>query len=200
MKLWDIIFKVIILIMGVIVIAFNAQLYIYCKQQRVELNSIKDKQDVEAEFNSNKFKYHEDQIDRLNKDLESLRGQVKEQKDALLQEADKRQQLESEGKNVQASLVDVKAEADAIKQDMKGWQKDYVGVLAQLDKGIDNVQGQIKALHNSLNSLNIPDLNQKIDSLQLEVQKIAHPPANDPINTPPDSEKKIEREHPQSSN
>ena len=207
MKLWENIFRVIILIMGIVVIVYNAQLFIYCKEQRTQLSSIRDKQDIEAEFNSNKFKYQQDQIERISKDLEDARQQIKgqkdalsgqkdalaDQKDSLLQEIQKRQQVENEAKGLQTSLVDIKAEADAIKQDMKGWQKDYVGVLAQLDKGIDNIQEQIKGLHDNLNSYNIPDLNQKISSLQSQVDKIAQSPAVTSISPAP--EQKIEHEH-----
>ena len=53
-------------------------------------------------------------------------------------------------------MIDIKAEADAIKQDMQGWQRDYVGVLAELSKGVENIQVQIKGLRESVNSLSSP--------------------------------------------
>jgi len=199
MKLWDYIFKAAVLIIGVIVITFNVQLYIACKHQRDQLDSIKDKQDVEAEFNSNKFKYQQDQTESLKKELENARQQIQgqkealaDQRDSLLQETQKRQQVENESKSVQTSLVDIKAEADAIKEDMKGWQKDYVVVLAQLEKGVNGIQDQIKGLHDNLNSLNIPALDQKINTLQAEVEKISPPPAPSDSSVP---EKKTEHEH-----
>ncbi len=128
MKPWANIFKVIILIIGIIVVAFNAQLYILCKQQKAE-----------AQVNSNKFKYQQDQIERLSKDLEDARQQIKNQNDVLADQKD-------ESKGVQTSLVDIKAEADAIKQEVKGWQKDYVSVLAELKKKMDDSQENVNFL------------------------------------------------------
>lgn len=153
MKLWVNIFRGIVLIIGIIVIAFNAQLYLLCKQQSIELNSTKGQQDVESEFNSNKFKYQQDQIDRISKDIGDARQQIKDLKDA--------------GKSIQTSLVDIKAEADAIKQETKGWQKDYVSVLAQLDKKMDDSQDETKRLED------------RLDSLKADIAKIAQVKAKD---------------------
>jgi chromosome segregation ATPase len=204
MKIWDIIFRVIILIIGVIVIGFNVLLYNFCKQQKEGLNSVRDKQEVESEFNNNKFKYQQDQIERISKDLDDVRQQIKDQndsianqKDALLQEAEKRQQIESENKSIQISLVDIKAETDAIKQDIKGWQKDYVSVLAELEKKMDNSQGEIKSVEDNLVSLNIPELKENIKSLKADVEKITTPaPGNDIIATAPAPDKQIDRSQP----
>ena len=216
MKLWDIVFRVIILIMGVIVIAFNGELYIYCKQERVELNSVKDKQDVEAEFNSNKFRYQEDQIERLSKSLEDARRQIDDQKDALadqkdtlaaqkealasqkdslLQEVEKRQELDNENKGLQTSLTDIRAEGDALKQESKEWQRDYVAVLARLGKKMDNSEEEMKSLENNLMALNIPELKAQIKSLKADLEKISHPPDNNLPGALPDPDKKIEYEN-----
>ena len=65
------------------IIAFNVQLYNLFEQQKSTLSAIKDKQDVEAEFNSNKFKYQADQIERVSKDLEDAKEQIQDQSDAL---------------------------------------------------------------------------------------------------------------------
>ena len=98
-------------------------------------------------------------MDRMSKDLEDARQQIKEQKDALAeqkealaQETEKRQQMETGSKDAQMSLVDLKAEADAIKQQTKGWQQDYASVLAQLTKKMDNFQDQVRAVETQLNS------------------------------------------------
>jgi septation ring formation regulator EzrA len=119
----------------------------------METDTISKQQQIESQINSNKFKYQRDQIERLSKDLEDARQQIKgqkgalsDQKDALLQEAEKRQQVENTGKSIQISLVDIKAEADAIKQDIKGWQKDYVSVLAEFAQKMDDVQKNINSL------------------------------------------------------
>ena len=182
MKLWDNILKGVILAIGLGLIVFNVLLYNIYEQQKTTLNSVKDKLDVEAEFNSNKFKYQSDQIERLSKGIESAQQQIKSQnddlaaqKDALLQEAEKRQQMESESKGIQNALVDIKAEADAIKQDMKGWQKDYVSVLAQLDKKMDDSQVETKSIETNLVALNIPELKENIKSLKVDIDKITHP-------------------------
>ena len=161
MKLWANIFKVILLVIGIVVIAFNAQLYNFCKQQKAQLNSIKDRQDVEAEFNTNKFKYQADQIERLSKDLEDARQQIKDQREG--------------SRDIQTSLIDIKAEADAIKQDMKGWQKDYVSVLAELEKKTDDSRAETKVFENNLMALNIPELKDNINSLKALIEKMNHP-------------------------
>jgi uncharacterized protein HemX len=133
------IFRGTILIIGIIVIAFNARLYILCKQQKNKINKMSDQQKAELQVSSNKFKYQQDQIERIGKDLEDARQQIKDQKDAL---ADQKEAF----KNIQTSLVDIKAEADAIKEGMKGWQKDYVSVLGELEKKMDDLRVEIKSL------------------------------------------------------
>ncbi len=139
MKQWINIFRVIILIIGIIVLSFDVLLYNFYEQQRTALNSMRDQQEVESEFNSNKFKYQQDQIDRISKDLEDADQQIKGQNGALSDQKD-------ESKSIQTSLVDIKAEADAIKQDMKEWQKDYASVLAQFEKKMDDSQVNINSL------------------------------------------------------
>ena len=166
MKSWETFFRVVILIILVTGIAFNVLLYNFCEKQKSELGAIKEKQDVEAEFNSNKFKFQQDQIDRVSKDLDLARQQIKSQSDAL---ADQR----GESRNVQTSLVDIKAESDAIKQDMKGWQKDYVSILAQLEKKMDDSQDEIKGFENNLNGLDIPALKASINSLKADIEKVS---------------------------
>ena len=200
MKLWDNILKGVILVIGFTVIAFNVLLYSVYEQQKAKLSAMRDKLDVEAEFNSNKFKYQSDQIERLSKGIESAQQQIKSQnddlaaqKDALLQEAEKRQQMESESKGIQNALVDIKAEADAIKQDMKGWQKDYVSVLAQLDKKMDDSQVETKSIETNLVALNIPELKENIDSLKADIEKITPPVNNALLGPPAASVKKVER-------
>jgi len=195
-------FKFIILFIGLLVIAFNAQLYNVFEQQKNEINTMNDLQKTDEQVNSNKFKYQQDQIERLGKDLEDAQQQIKDQKDALLQEAEKRQQVESQSKSIQTSLVDIKAEADAIKQDMKGWQKDYVTVLAELEKKMDSSQDELKHFEDNLNSLNIPELKENINSLKAEIEQMTHPPDNGlPVASSSSApEKKIDRTEIQSSN
>ena|GEM_PF-3308768 len=137
--LWLNIFSGIILVIGIIVIAFNAELYIFCKKQKVELNSLRDRLDVESEFNGNKFKYQQQQIEGIRSDLDDAQQQIKNQDD--------------ESKGIQTSLVDIEAEADAIKQDMKEWQKDYASVLAQIEKKMDDSQDEMKSIQESIDSL-----------------------------------------------
>ena len=103
----------------------------------------------------------------------------------MLQEVEKRQQNENDGKNIQTSLVDIKAETDAIKQDMKGWQKDYVSVLAVLEKKMDNAQYEIKSFETNLTALNIPELKENINSLKADIEKINHPADNSVSDTVP---------------
>ncbi len=186
--------------------AFNVLLYNFCEKQKAEIDAISKQFQIESKVNGNQFKYQQDQIERLSQDLADALQQVKAQKDvaaelkdvvtaqkdALLQEIGKRQQIENESKSIQTSLVDIKAEADAIKQDMKGWQKDYVSVLAQLDKKMDDSQGQIKSFGDYLAGLNIPELKESIKSLKTDIENISHPPDNDVANTLSSPGKKIE--------
>ena len=147
--LWANIFRGIILIIGLAVIAFNAELYILCKQQKAEMASVRDKLDVESEFNSNKFKYQQQQIEAIRSDLDDAQQQIANQR--------------NESKGVQSSLVDIKAEADALKEHTKQWQRDYAAVLAQIEKRIDDSQEDLKSAQES------------IDSLRSDIKKI--PPA-----------------------
>ena len=62
------------------------------------------------------------------------------------------------------------------KQDMKGWQKDYVSVLADLEKKIDDSQDEIR---------NLAELKESINSLKTDIEKMTHPPDNSVPDTPP---------------
>jgi len=186
-KEWVNIFRVIISLIGIIVIAFDAELYILCKQQGNTINTMSDQQKVELQVNSNKFKYQQDQIDHLSKDLEDAQQQVKDQKNALAGQKE-------EDQSIQTSLVDIKAEADAIKQDIKVWQKDYVSVLAEFAQKMDDSHAEIKNLENNLNSLNIPELKDNINSLKDDIEKMAHQPENSLPGTPLAPEKKDKNE------
>ena len=206
MKLWGFLFKALIVIIVLLAIAFDVLLYNLCEKQRSQMDTIGKQQKLEGQLNDNKFKYQQEQIERISNDLLNIEQQIRNQndslaqqkdaltaqKDALLQEIEKRQQIENESKSVQVSLVDIKAEADAIKQDIKGWQKDYVSVLAQFEKKMDDSQAEIKSVKDNLDSLNIPELKGNINSLKTDVEKFIHPPDNSLPNTAPVPDKKIE--------
>lgn len=177
------IFRVIVLILGILAVTFDGLLYLSFEKQRDELDSIRDKQDVESEFNINKFKYQQDQIEHLSQDLEEVHQQIKDQKEALLAEIEKRKEVENEGKDVQNSLVDIKAEADAIKQYVQGWQKDYVTVLAQLEKKMGDSQDEIKNLEASITA--------SINSLKADIEKMSHPSDNIISDTNPAPDKQV---------
>jgi DNA repair exonuclease SbcCD ATPase subunit len=197
MKLWDNIFQVVTIIIGVMLIAFNVLLYNFGEKQKVETATINKQEQIEAQVTSNQFKYQQEQIERLGKDLESAQQQIKDQndglaqqkdalsaqKDAFLEEVEKREQMTLENRNIQTSLVDIKAEADAIKQDMKGWQKDYVSVLAELEKKMDDSALETKAFEDNLQALNIPELKENINSLKAEIEKMTPPPDDPSPNT-----------------
>ena len=121
-------------------------------------------------------------MERLGHDLESARLQIvdqksaiADQKEALTRESEKSRQLVSDSKSVQTALVDIKAETDAIKEQMKGWQKDYVTVLAQLEKKMGDSQYEIKKFEENLKALNIPELKENINSLKYEIEKMNQP-------------------------
>ena len=200
MVIWTKILRIILIIIGVSAIAYDVLLYNFYEKQKIQLDSVEKLQQIEVRVNSNKLKYQESQTQLLSRDLKEALGQIKDQKEdlvslkgALLQEVEKRQQLENDSKSIQTSLVDIKAQTDAIKQEMKGWQKDYVFVLAQLEKGIVTIQEQIKGLHKNLSDLRIPELNKKVDSLQVQVKNMNNLFLGDRTLASPAPEKKIER-------
>ncbi|MDE2222048.1 MAG: hypothetical protein KGK03_03145 [Candidatus Omnitrophica bacterium] len=140
--MWSLVFKGIIGILAALLIAVDVQLTIVCRQQKAAIDAIKEKQDVEAEFNSRKFNYQQDQIEHLSRSLQDISRQINAQQD--------------ENKSIETDMVDIKAEADAVKQQAQGWQKDYVSVLAQFEKKLDEAQGEIKSLEKSVAALKIP--------------------------------------------
>ena len=199
MKFLSVFLKGLILIIGVLAIAFDVLLYNSYGKQKIEIETIRKQQQVETQVNDNKSKYQQELIERISKDLGSIEGQIKDQndslitqKDALLQEEEKRQQVDNENKSVQISLVDIKAEADAIKQDMKSWQKDYVTVLAELEKKMDDSQAEITSVKSNLDSLNIPELEKSINLLKTDIEKMMHPSDNSSPNVLPAPDKKVE--------
>ncbi|MBF0478447.1 MAG: hypothetical protein HQL26_03090 [Candidatus Omnitrophica bacterium] len=108
----------------------------------------------------------------LEKDVRFLKQQFDEQKNILAGEKNKRQQLEKENKIFKSAVFDINTRMDVINQDMKGWLKDYIAVLAGIDKRTAVSEKQLKDLWEKLNSENIADLNYKILTLQAAVDKI----------------------------
>ena len=90
--------------------------------------------------------------------------------------------------------MDITAQVDAIKQDMKGWQKDYVGVLADLEKKMDTSQQEIKDLESNLTALNIPELKKNINTLKAELEKLTQPSDNEDISMPTAPVKQVEHQ------
>ena len=166
-----IIFKGVVLIMATAVVVFNMRLYLLCEKQKTDIAAIENQQQIQAKINNNQFKYQQDTIERLSRDLDDARQQIKEQKGVLSAQND-------DNKSIQTSLMDLKAEADAIKEDMKGWQKDYVGVLAELNKKMDDTQNHTKNLEDSLTALNLPELKGNIQSLKAVIEKLNRPADN----------------------
>ena len=198
MKSWNVFLKALILIICVIAIGFDVFLFNLFVKQRIQTENVNKQMQVEAQVSSNKFKYQQEQTERISKDLESSLQLIKDQndalsqqKDSLLQEVEKRQEVENMSKSVQLSLVDIKAEADAIKQEVKGWQKDYVAVLAELEKKMDDSQGEIKSIKNNLDSINIPELKRNIGSLKDSIEKLTRMPDNSITSTPTVTDNKI---------
>ena len=67
---------------------------------------------------------------------------------------------------------------------MKAWQKDYVSVLAELETKINSSQDEIKSVKDNLDSLNIPELQENINSMKSDLEKLAHLPDNVPAEQP----------------
>jgi len=179
MKLTDNLFRVIIFLAVASIVVFDALLYNFCEKQRVEIDSVREKVDVEAEFNSGKFKYEQDQIRYLTQDLQAAQEELKttesalaQQNDELLQESQKRQQLEDVDNNLQSSLEAVKKQEHVTEMEMKGWQKDYVSVLAVQGKKIDGSQDRLNTLQQDLAALDISGLKSELDTLKAQVQQL----------------------------
>ena len=144
------------------------------------------------EDRAKKFKYQQGQIAQLTKDLQAAQDQVKDQgdavsqakdaiaaqRDALLQEVGKRKLVEDQFKTLQSTLTTIETQADSIKQEMVGWQKDYVAVLADVEKKVDLSRWDIKNFQDNLTALNIPELRDSIASLRAQVELLNHPPAS----------------------
>jgi chromosome segregation ATPase len=152
MKLWANILKAVVLIAAVVSIVFNVLLYNFCERQKDAINALSDQQKAQFEADSHQFKDQQNQIERISKDLENAAQQIKDQNSVLTEQKD--------------ALADVRPQADAIKQEMKSWQKDYAAALADLDKKTGDSQVEIKSVKNSLNLLQA--------TLQAAVEKIAH--------------------------
>ncbi len=198
MQSWRNLLMVLLVMMGVGSLSFDGLLYNVCQQQKAQIQAMKDKQNVEYEFNTSKFKYQDDQIRSLKEDLENIQAQIKEQedslsnqKDVLMQEAQKRQALEDQDKRIIMALSGIKTSADATQEDMKSWQKDYVAVLAQLGTKMDNTQAQIKELDDNIAALDIPQLKADVNALQVGITKLNQSATQLPADTS-DQEQKIE--------
>jgi chromosome segregation ATPase len=185
--------KILILIIAIAVLSFDALLYRAFEGQKAQVDTVVKQQQLDSQTADNQFKYEQEELSRLHQSLQDLQIQISDQKtaladqqSALLAEIEKRRQMENDNKSVQTSLIDIKAEADAIKEDMKTWQKDYVGVLAQLEKKMDASQQEIQDFESNLTALNIPELKENIDSLKQAVnQAIDKMAASRPPQSPP---------------
>jgi chromosome segregation ATPase len=164
MRFWVILFRIVILLLFLASLGFDVLLYKAFEQQKKQIEDLSERLQAEQQVSSNQFKSQQEQIDHLGKDLQDAQQQMIEEKntlvdakDALLREIDKRQ----------TSFIDVKAEADAIKQDMKTWQKDYVTVLAQLEKKmeiIDSLKADIEKMQAGIEKLNPAPSETKTDT------------------------------------
>jgi len=167
-------------------LAININFYNLCKQQNENIEIISNQQKAEAEFIQNQFSVQSQTIANFQKDLLDLKREADFQKKqlelqgkeltgqvgALTLEREKRIYLESENKNIK-ELVGQRL--GIISQSMKDWQKDFVGVINDVQKKESVSQEKIKDLSDSLDSINISEVNYKIISLQAAIDKITHP-------------------------
>jgi len=175
----DTIFKVVIFLALTVVMVFNALLYNFCEKQKAEIDSVSSKLDVEAEFNSGKFKYEQDQLRHLTQDLQQTQDQLKEkdeqisqQKDALTEEIQQREQVELKSKDLESLLNQLKMENAGMRRDMKGWQRDYVSALKELETKQDSLTTETKNLEQGLIELDLPGLKSNVSALKIQVEKI----------------------------
>lgn len=160
-------------------VIFSALLYNFGERQKAEIDSVSSKLDVEAEFNSGKFKYEQDQIRHLTQDLQQTQDQLKEkdeqisqQKDALTEEIQQRERVELKSKDLETLLNQIKMENANMHRDIKDWQKDYVIALKQLETKQDELTTETKNLEQGLIELDLPGLKSNVSSLKVQVQNL----------------------------
>jgi len=106
----------------------------------------------------------------LTKGYSLLQGKrLANQGNLLILEKAKRIYLEGENKNIK-ELVGQKL--GIISQSMKDWQRDFVGVINDVQKKTAASQEQIKDLSDRVDSINISDINYKLISLQAAIDKM----------------------------
>jgi len=168
---------------GIFLLAINVNLFNLCIQQNKNIEFISNQQKAEAEFIKNQFSIQRQTIADFQKDLLDQKKELDLQKkqldlldkrlagqgNLLTLEKEKRIYLESENKNIK-ELVGQKL--GIISQSMKDWQKDFVGVIADVQNKTAASQGQIKDLSDKLDSINISEINYKLISLQATVDKM----------------------------
>lgn len=176
MRLWNGIVTAVVLLLGLSLIAVNVMLYVSWERQKVEVDSLVQQQQIEAQVTSNQFRYQQQQIERLSKDLEKTQEELEDQKADLQGQKEFQTAQKHDTASIKSSLAGVQAEADAVKQQVKAWQKDYSSVLAEIEKKADDAQTELRGLRGDLAGLNIPGLKDNIASLKLELDKVLNAP------------------------
>ena len=168
---------------GIFLLVINVNLYNLCNQQNKNIEIISDQQKAEAEFIKNQFSIQRQNIADFQKDLLDQKKELDLQKNQLdlqgkrlanqgnllILEKARRIYLEGENKNIK-ELVGQKL--GIISQSMKDWQRDFVGVINDVQKKTAASQEQIKDLSDRVDSINISDINYKLISLQAAIDKM----------------------------
>ncbi|MEI7999259.1 MAG: hypothetical protein WCH62_07145, partial [Candidatus Omnitrophota bacterium] len=138
-------------LVGIVLLSFNAQVYITLGQQKKSM-----------ELSINKAIEQQQKIAVLEKDLQNLIQQI------------------DELKNIKNSMEGVNITIDTMKKDMISWQKDYVEALKENEGKLEDIQEQVKILKEKLDSQQIPEIKDRLISLQATVERISHSQENQP--------------------
>jgi uncharacterized small protein (DUF1192 family) len=164
------IYKILMGLIVVALVALNAVLYMSDHQQKKTLELIAQKQSAESEGRLKQMSEQKEYIAQLQKDLSRLKQQFNEQKQVLVEEQSKRQDVENQNKTMKTL---VSQQINTIDQNMKKWQKDYVAALAELDQETRGSTEQIKDLEKKINPQKMAEINNRILSLQAELIRMS---------------------------
>ncbi len=144
--------------------------FLRIEKQRMALEFLqKDVEGFHGQFN--------DALAAQDKRLISIESETREVRDLL-------PQMKESIEKIKAVIAQSQAQAFAIKEDAKQWQKDYVSVLLELDGRLNAADTRFKAFQERLPEGALEKLRQEMESLKDSIKKTDAQPQ------PQESEKK----------
>ena len=132
--------------------------FLRIEKQRMALEFLqKDVEGSHGQFN--------DALAAQDKRLISIESETREVRDLL-------PQMKETIDKIKAVIAQSQAQAFAIKEDVKQWQKDYVAVLLELDARLSAADARLKAFQERLPEGSLEKLRQEMDSLKDSIKKI----------------------------